>query len=334
MKYQNRMGKTKTCMHPDDGNCSKTIITAHSVGKSSGLKSIAKNGHVYMFRNAHGPDKRIQTLHDLIEIKSIGINKATTFTGFCSYHDNKLFKSIDDPECEPSLENAVLLAYRSHARELYAKQDIVNAVNKNNEERNISNKFIKENYELTKKGQTIGIIQLLKESDAFKKSILTNDYKQFDYCWLRFEAKPVLCFSGGFGPEFDYKGNLLEDYAIRTLNRDFIFINSFGSNNFINFVMVWRSDATKSRQFAESFLTIDDKRKSDAIVYTAFEYLENLAFSIDWWNALRITQKSQLIKRYVSSFSTLPRRDPCSVVLDTRSYVNWHLTKTTTSLVI
>jgi hypothetical protein len=63
------------------------------------------------------------------ELSSIGINKATTFTGFCSHHDSELFKEIDfsdthsfDPK---NIRQVVLLALRSVAREYWAKANAV-----------------------------------------------------------------------------------------------------------------------------------------------------------------------------------------------------------------
>ena len=60
-----------------------------------------------------------EILHHLV-----GINSATTFTGFCSLHDQQLFKPIDTELLLPTPEQVFLLHYRALCRELYVKNEL------------------------------------------------------------------------------------------------------------------------------------------------------------------------------------------------------------------
>lgn len=51
----------------------------------------------------------------------IGVNSASTFTGFCHGHDSSTFAAIDQPITTLSEEQVFLLAYRTLCRELYTK---------------------------------------------------------------------------------------------------------------------------------------------------------------------------------------------------------------------
>ena len=120
-KAMNLLREEKQCMHPDQGNCSGNIIKAHTISKSSALKPMAVDGHIYMFD--HSDHRTFKSAYNLgyLEPVKVGINKATTFTGFCGKHDNDAFEKIDDPDMSVGLDEAMLLSYRSLAREIYAK---------------------------------------------------------------------------------------------------------------------------------------------------------------------------------------------------------------------
>lgn len=109
-----RFGK---CLEPRM-QCNQIPIRAHSIQNSRTIELLAENGHVIAIRprfSAAGPE---------IEFKSIGRNEASTFSGFCSYHDSSLFKAIDAKPLDLSDERQLfLIAYRSVTRELHATMD-------------------------------------------------------------------------------------------------------------------------------------------------------------------------------------------------------------------
>jgi hypothetical protein len=59
-----------------------------------------------------------------VKPKKIGINKATTFYGFCQHHDNKLFELIDNYPLKPDKQQMALYAYRCLCREYFFKKII------------------------------------------------------------------------------------------------------------------------------------------------------------------------------------------------------------------
>ncbi len=117
----NKLFGTKDCLAPDamKVDCSGAIVKAHTVPRSGSLQQIARNGHVYSF---------IPTLGNIIKGKGrlqprlVHINVASTFTGFCSTHDDGIFSKIEKQAFVGSQEQCFLLAYRGLARELYTKK--------------------------------------------------------------------------------------------------------------------------------------------------------------------------------------------------------------------
>jgi hypothetical protein len=108
-KEHRELFSTKHCLAPDPMkvNCSGSIIRAHTVPKSGSLRQIARDGHVYSF---------IPSLENLIKYQGrlhpelVGINKASTFTGFCSEHDNTIFSKVEKDRCYLEIAQRIIFA--------------------------------------------------------------------------------------------------------------------------------------------------------------------------------------------------------------------------------
>lgn len=104
----------KGCIHADvmcDGITSK----AHSIQNNRYLKRIADNGEVLCIDFGKiGEGKS--------NIKRVGRNKASIFTGFCNYHDRSIFCPIEEREyLLDDVEQNFLFAYRAFALAYYER---------------------------------------------------------------------------------------------------------------------------------------------------------------------------------------------------------------------
>lgn len=112
-----RSKKFDRCLWPTM-DCRKKAIRAHSIQNKGVLKYLSsKNGHVVMLEGkinfVTGPT---------MDFQEVGRNRATTFTGLCSHHDNQLFAPIDAQKLNiHDPEHLFLLAYRSTFRGYHAK---------------------------------------------------------------------------------------------------------------------------------------------------------------------------------------------------------------------
>lgn len=103
------------CLYPGM-SCSKKPIKAHSIQNSKVFDLLNLNGHLIGLKikpnSSHIPE---------ISFSKISRNNASVFKGFCSEHDNEIFKDIDDLEFNVSNQKQLfLLAYRSIAKALHA----------------------------------------------------------------------------------------------------------------------------------------------------------------------------------------------------------------------
>jgi hypothetical protein len=97
--------KKRTCAYP---GCMKPAIGSHNISEAV-LNIIAHKGHVRKFKVVP---------YQGLDLPSIGVKKATRFTGFCSAHDSDLFKPVDQAGADPENErNILLLNYRANVQE-------------------------------------------------------------------------------------------------------------------------------------------------------------------------------------------------------------------------
>ena len=107
----------KECVFPDHSSCSEKVIKAHSIQKNKILNHIAENGMVI----SSDMKKTLFTK----EFEQIGINSASTFFGFCGYHDTKIFSEIENKDYAGTIEQNFLYAYRACALEYVKKKKSV-----------------------------------------------------------------------------------------------------------------------------------------------------------------------------------------------------------------
>ena len=108
--------ESKPCIYDAYGECGNKTIKSHSVSKNC-LKNISENGHVFTTHfNSYERAKGVYKYFN-----EIGINKASTFKGFCSKHDDSIYSLIDENNFSLNSKLAATLASRSFAYELWVK---------------------------------------------------------------------------------------------------------------------------------------------------------------------------------------------------------------------
>jgi len=202
----------KTCLAPNSlrRECDGNIVIAHSVSKSSMLKKIDEDGMVYYFDKSFIKYVKKQS----ITLKKTPINSASTFTGFCSYHDNKLFKEFEDSSFKIKPNQLALLSYRAICRELYTKRVTQNNFKDKTDllKSNPPNKFSSEIINTYLIGSDLGISDLEKQKSIYDEMIIKNNFDDYFYFVLEFENIPEILCSSGKLLIYDLSGNnLIED---------------------------------------------------------------------------------------------------------------------------
>jgi len=301
---QKNLARSGRCLHYDNGHRCDKIIKAHSIQKNQSLSSIAADRHVYRVSTDIG---EIKLNNGNVIYKKYGINKVSTFLGFCKKHDNELFEPIDKSPLLPTNQQVFLYAYRSLCRELFVKENAYNLID--SQLNSIPDKHaIKELLDGIKIGTNFGLENLKKHKLQYDSSLRKGLYTDIKYVLFISKQQPCVAFSGLLYPEFDFMGNQLQNLGDHNQNLQLITIcSSPMANNEWGFLFAWhKSSSNVCVDFMRSLATIahGNQNLGDCLFRLAISNCENLAISPQWWDELPKDHKEQISSR-VSSMADI-----------------------------
>ena len=280
------------CLVPKSmrSECSAKIIKAHTISKSS-LKAIATNGHILGYKlSIIDYDKTGKKLNP----KKMGVNKASTFKGFCSNHDSSFFSCIENGEkFDKTEEQCFKLAYRAFVKEKYIKEAISNFTEKVADD---VHRQSKDNLFVFDFGNDLAIKDNNFHKEKFDWCIDNNRFSDIRAFIVEYSELFPIQVSGGNNPDFDFKNTLLQDLNNFSLTPDILELNSFydGANSYI--VLSWLKNSHKTcSKFIKSLLTKPNKDLSTYLVQYMFNSFENLFISPKWWNSISKDSKNSLM---------------------------------------
>ena len=349
----------RKCYHEiDEAKCSNDMTSAHSISKSSSLRKISENNFLYNFEtNFHNFfDDNNNAPSCILQPKKIGVNEASTFYGFCRYHDNILFKDIDEEDVEINEKNAFLLGYRGFIKEYYNKEwsikfqknlisDISNVTTTpfieecksvtipnylkefitkeyGNIDSYIKNVFYKNllNDNTFLKELEKGAEDCKKMRDRYFQVFINKNYDSIKYLVFTFSNIPDILFSGAAPILYDFDGNCLQN-DINNLEN--IAINSIYYKNGGAVIFQWFADDKINPKFINSIIKTYEKEKNNIcniIIQLVFSYIENIFMRISWWDKLEKELKEELSNRNLDTIYNKPYK---SLIPNGNQYCNW-----------
>jgi len=305
-EFRKTFSKKYCCVPAELRNeCEGGIIKAHTVTKSTSLKSIAKNGKVYGLKITLD---NIRKHKGKLKPDLIGINQASIFTGFCKKHDNDLFSIIEKQSFEPSQEAVFKLSYRSFSKEYYAKK-AASELEEHKRELD-KGKSIEEQQEIQMKNflSQIGTLQGNKDNlyhkEKFDNAIITGDFSNIQAVCLKLDEPPQVMVSGATNPIFDFSGNQIQDLGDLSITPDLLSVNSFydGSHGYIVFSWI-KSPNSACETFINSLLVRNESEQLALVYQYIMQGFENIFFSPDWWESLSDKIKRKIVKGFTDSVS-------------------------------
>lgn len=290
-----------TCLAPDGAKdrCSKKVVRAHTVPKSSSLQAIARNGHVYSFVPSM---ENLEKNRGKLLPELVGINRASTFTGFCSEHDNRLFAPLEKREFVADEEQCFLLAYRALARECYTKEASASLGQLRQQADKGRSRDAQQQLQalmfLFDVGVRAGVRDNRLYKEQFDKMLEAQDFRQLRSYVICLESPPPVMCSAAFFPEEDFSGCLLQDIADLEATPDLMSVTSFASGKSGYVVFSWLEQCDKScLPMINTLSKVPDEQLASALTRLFFEHIENVFLQPDWWESLDDAQKVGLIAR-------------------------------------
>lgn len=291
---------SKYCSCPEEfkGNCKGSIINAHTVSKSSSLKTIAREGHVYGVVLSF---KKLAKTNGIFIPELVGINKASTFTGFCSAHDSQIFSEIENNKFTSTKKQLFLHGYRSLAREYFTKMGQVGvqgSIRSSDRGKDLNEQQqIQKIAFLSSIALQAGVRDVSYHKANFDATLVADEYDSVKGYVVKFGGVlPVVC-SGAIYPSRDFEGRVLQDISELESTPDNLCFSLFSSDRETYAVFMWLSDSEKTcRKLLKSFEQIDDDDVFSNLLRFVFVSFENVFMSPEWWESKTESERNIVVK--------------------------------------
>lgn len=328
-KHLKKLFNKKYCLHPDANNnlCEGNIVKAHTIQRNGGLSRIARSGHVYgLNTNAEAVRKN----HGLPPIELVGTVKASTFTGFCKFHDNQIFEPIEKHDFIPCAEHAFLLSYRSLCRELFLKRVHNNSLdffkNSKKDIYALHQDTIDKIIEWQKLGVTTSLKSLNYHKTLYDKILKDSNFSEVKYCILLLKESPEFLSSGAIYPDFDFQGNQVQTLSIEGRVTDIISCSIIATVSGGAVVFGWLNKPSDSAdKLMKSLSSLPENRKVDAIARYTFGTCENTYLSPLWWEGLSSEKRDYILRKIQENIHPVNPGSINYLVDDNVNIVDWEI---------
>lgn len=292
-KRQDNRGR---CLHYDKGGRCNKIISAHSIQNKGQLSLISESGHVYRF----SADISILRKTNGIPLpEKIGVNRVSTFLGFCKHHDNDLFKPIDKYPLTQDKRQIALYAYRCLCREFFVKENAVELFKNIIEHPEIDDET-RSFFSSSLLGNCTGLHGLQYHKALYDNALQVEDYDQFEFLYVTCSTCCNAQFSGLLYPDFDFEGNSLQD--ITDIHKVPSLITFFTApiDDGWAFCFAWHVSSNDiCIPFIQSlaYRVANGEKPEDIIFRFSLSCCENHAIRISWWDRLSEDAKNEVISR-------------------------------------
>lgn len=293
-----KQNKISVCLYPKKDECEKKIVNAHSIQKNGVLSILARDNEVVVIEP--GADENGLK----VAYRSKGKNRATTFTGFCSYHDREVFKPIETIEYSKTDQQNFLFAYRIFALEYYKKKVAFKSFQKTIRQKPSGMKndlFVKvyRNFQLAEK-------DMEAYKTFFDEMLLSENYSDLYTHVIEFDYRIPFAAAFAYSPLYDFdkrplnleKTNMCDEERLKL---NFVTVLPQKDKSYILYSWLKEDD-----DFFESLhlrLNTISLREVKRIFNNLIpEYAENIVFAPVFWERLSEYQKQAFQNRFLSDF--------------------------------
>lgn len=263
----------------------------------------------------------------MVGFKRIGLNQASTFTGFCATHDNRTFAPLEKRLITASSEQCFLMSYRAICRELFQKRihhDIIEVMRTLDQGRPLA---IQEEMQwfvdLHEIGTMMGVAETQYHINIYETMLKNRNFDSYRRVIIRFSCIPDVLSTGAFAPEYDFAGHGYQDLADDPPLKN-IAVTVLPAEGGGIAVLGWHPESDEvCIPFAKSLMSLQHGQLGDAVVRLIFEHIENTFFRPSWWVNLPQLTKKALIRRANSGANPTVPRESNSLMDDGFRYVSW-----------
>lgn len=277
----------KVCMYPNKNACKLPIKNAHTLQNNGVLSIIAENDHVMI-------TDILNKVRNGSIIKRISKNKATTFYGFCEYHDSTLFKDIELREYSKTNKQNFLYAYRMIAQEYHKKQRVFTSL-QNSVKDNPSilrHSFVVENYRMA----NLARADLKEYMDIFNNAYISQNFDILHTYVYEFSFQCQFAVTTMYIPVSRLNGEKIVDiYSQQKERLPSIFMTIFPCNNSKSYFIMscLEEDYSKIKAYLDDVEKLNEMELIRFLNWTLPMYSENIILSPRLWDMWKTQAKKE-----------------------------------------
>jgi SEC-C motif len=288
--------KLAQCLHPlaARGVCDK-IVSSHTIQRSRVLDRIVDSGnHVCTFFSGNG-----ELFSGSPGPFRAGWKEASTFTGFCSKHDNAAFRALETADFDGSLEQCFLVGYRALCHEIHQKSQMLKS---QSTLMSLIDRGLPEDAQLNMQhaglaqgaGWRKGLEDFGRLKATMDQQLLARDYSGWHRAVITFKGPLSVASTGAVSPNRDLDGKPLQvlhdpDALVEELLFGIVATHGGGAA-----VFLCRENEKIPQAFVQCILSQERDWLASLIAQFAFAYIENTFFSKAWWDSLSNPNREHL----------------------------------------
>lgn len=285
-----KTGRITECFCHDKENCKGDIKQSHSIQRNGRLSIIEGNVNgnqvIYTFTEMEHDEN-----HFYKSLRPIGKGIASTFFGFCDYHDTTLFSSIENFPFDNSDKHCFLHSYRAFAHSYHRKKEELKAYKTNsNYTKMIPNKMLTDMIEGAEIGVMEGEILKIKLDELLEK----QEYDGLEYLiYILPEKYPIAC-SSQISPYCSYNGTQMNNHMDSNILYSHIMLTVLPDNKQTIIIFACFPDDEKGVLFLDELDKLYPFYLEKAISSILISFAENTFFAPALWNKLGAKGQRQL----------------------------------------
>ena len=242
----------------------------------------------------------------------LGVTRASTFTGFCSKHDDAIFAPLEKLPFTGTSEQCFLLAYRALARELHLERATLAYLEPRLRETQHVHGGTAPLGSFTLdgilKGTRQSVADMMSHKDEYDQILIAKDYRRVRAHVIELSKPPAVMCSGGIVPERTFLGEKLADVVNHRGRLDLLTFSSFADAawGFVGFAWL-ETGSNYSERLVHSLKLLPANALTSSLIRFFFECCENVHMRPSWWQSLPSSVQHRLIARMDGSSEFIPR---------------------------
>jgi hypothetical protein len=267
--------------------CVNRPVRCHSVSLAAGLRPLARAGKVYVL-NSHPTVLRARSGRP--DVKLEGVHRASTFYGFCSIHDARLFRPIDHQPFRFDPLQAALYLLRAIVHELSKKEISVAVAD-----------FLRSTVQDDawaddlEAGSMWAHAAMLEHVDMLQDALIGRRIDKVKFTAFVSRDPPPLVSSIVWFPDYDFGGQCIQQVPQTAHLPGLLGLFSMPHPEGSVCLVVWHeeSDWCAQRLFSSLAANRRDDEIGDALLQLQMAIAENVYFMPDWWDSLPISTREE-----------------------------------------